>query len=96
VPAAVVLLAAGAEVGDDFWRGYLVKALPRDGRAALLGEAAWARRGHLCCLRRRVNPNSEQAAADESKAAAVAAAVAGVAGGTGGTASSAEGGSASH
>jgi ankyrin repeat protein len=72
VPTARALLAAGAQAGFSFWRRHWVTSLPRAEKATLLGEAAWARRGHLCRLRRVVNPNSEQAAADEAKAAATA------------------------
>jgi hypothetical protein len=88
---AAVLLAVGAEPGPcGFWCMARVRSLPRLDKAKLLGEAAWARRGHLCRLRRRVNPNSEQAAADEAKAAAAessaAAAGSGPAEGAGGMA----------
>jgi ankyrin repeat protein len=72
VLVARALLAAGADASSGFWGHWTVRRLPRADRAALLGEAAWARRGHLCRLRRRVNPNSEQAAADEARAAAAA------------------------
>jgi ankyrin repeat protein len=74
LPAATALLAAGADAGPAFWTGYFVNELPRAEKTTLLAEAAWARRGALCHLRRRVNPNSEQAAADEAKAAIAAAA----------------------
>jgi hypothetical protein len=66
---ASALLTAGAAAAAAFWRHRRVRALPRAAKAALLDEAAWARRGHLCRLRRVVNPNSEQAADDEAEAA---------------------------
>jgi hypothetical protein len=87
--AAWLLLAAGTRAGGDVWTD--TAWYPRADKAALLAEAAWARRGHLVRLRRRVNPNSQQAAADEAKAALLtavpagdAAAAAGVVGASGG------------
>jgi ankyrin repeat protein len=52
--AARALLAHGAEAEVAFWANDNVTALTVEQRAALLGEAAWARRGHLLRLRLRL------------------------------------------
>jgi ankyrin repeat protein len=72
---ARALQAVGADpAACAFWARPNIAALPRRARAELMWEAAWARRGVLRMLRRRVNPNSVERDADEEAAAAAAAA----------------------
>jgi ankyrin repeat protein len=70
---ARALLAVGADpAAAAFWRLPNIAALPRAAKAELMWEAAWARRGALRMLRRRLNPNSDERNADEAAAAAAA------------------------
>jgi hypothetical protein len=63
------LLGVGADAGQDFWAGKRMMEVPRGSRAALLGEAAWARRGALVRLRWRLRQAAD--AAYEAAAALV-------------------------
>jgi ankyrin repeat protein len=78
LPAATqVLLAAGAAAEPDVWPALKTRGVPSDKLAALLREAAWARRGHMIRLYRRAAQAKAAAAAARRAARQAAAAAAG-------------------
>jgi hypothetical protein len=70
--AAHELLACGAEATPQFWSDERVTGSSRAHRALLLGEAAWARRGHLVRLRKRLRQAADAAQEEAANAALVA------------------------